>query len=284
MDLKQIINETINTYLTEHRDIVYELDVACDIINEAYKSPNDVWFVEICSRLKDNRKYNIRHNLQNGDPRMKWWKPIQDRRDTDGKKQNSVGYAIIHGRTKEEAVKCLQNAIVHLHPWAARIAGKNTLISYGHMEAIIEACNTFFARAYMNINPRGLKEAIQYARHCKTVGLFQARELLHALGQRKENDDPTVKWTELRPWGMIDCDIDGIEGQQALEKFLAQNGITPFRTYLSHDGKHYILKTRDAQRLNFDFLQKYATTNVKGDPNCEFKGDARMILYSPIGV
>ena len=116
------------------------------------------------------------------------------------------------------------------------------------------------------------------------MGLFRGRELQHRMGQAKENDDATVKWTVLRPWGMIDCDVDNKQAQAELENYLKDNNIEPFDSYESHDGKHYILKTRDASKLDFSFLEKYNSRNRKNDPNCEFKGDAKMILYSATGV
>lgn len=44
-------------------------------------------------------------------------------------------------------------------------------------------------------------------------------------------DDVNVKWTKVRPWGLIDCDIDDANAQKELESYLLKNGIKPEMKY-----------------------------------------------------
>lgn len=276
-----VINEA--RLLREHKDIVDEFDVAVDLIREQWTSPDDAWYVKIDARYKDFRGYNRRHGYNYGNPRMIYWKQV-DR--TDGtRRENHVGFVIITGKTADEAVNNLLNCTVKLNPWAAKQMRTREVTSKdGKGGAIRQVCDQFFARAYMTINPRSLSVSRNKAEDYKRKGIFRGREINHALGQSKADDDPTIKWTALRPYGLIDCDVDNEKGWKELEDFLDRNGIKPFRTYLSHDGKHYVLKNRDAQKLNFGFMKKYDTNNRPGDPNVLFKGDANMLLFSAVGV
>lgn len=278
--------------LLEHRNIVNELQTAIDVIKEGWKSPDDVWWIKIEQRLKDYKHFNTRHNYAPGSPNFKHWGPVNGH-DSMGRsnrmmdsthRENHVGYVIVRGKTADDAVNSLKYATVHLHPWTLKYYKKPIETSNGNMEAIVKVCNFFFSRAYMVLSPRSMKQVIDRARIDKQIGRFPGREFHHRIGQPKEYNDRNNNWEQLHPWGMIDCDVDDVNGQKDLERFLAKNNITPFRSYLSHDGKHYLFKDRSPKNLNFGFMAKYGTLNRAGDPPCEFKGDANMMIYSATGV
>lgn len=280
--IMESIRRSVKNALYEHRNVIYNLDSCVRVIEAQWESPDDQWMVVIEQRLKDYKHYNQNHKFNFGDKGFKKWSKINSIDGTH--RENHVGYVLVKGNTKEECVDSLKHAVVHLNDWAAKMVGRKDIPSQGAMEGVIEICNRFFARAYMNINKRSGKMVDDRIAKDKAMGLFKGRELQHRMGQAKENDDATVKWTEIRPWGMIDCDVDDAKAQAELEKYLKDNGIEPFDQYESHDGKHYILKTREAAKLDFSFLAKYNSRNRRNDPNCEFKGDAKMILYSPTGI
>ena len=281
-EVRKIASEYLKKSLCEHRNVIYNLDKCIKVIEEQWETSDDSWMVFIEQRLKDFKHYNQNHNMDFGDKGFRQWRRINSIDGTH--RENHVGYVLVKGNTKEECVNSLKNAVVNLNDWAARVMGTKKVHSQGAAEAVIEVCNRFFARAYMVINKRSTKMVDDRVQKDKAMGLFRNRELAHRMGQPKENDDATVKWTVLRPWGMIDCDVDNKDAQNELEQYLKVNNIIPFDEYESHDGKHYILKTRDAAKLDFSFMEKYASRNRRNDPHCEFKGDAKMILYSPTGV
>ena len=132
-------------------------------------------------------------------------------------------------------------------------------------------------------------ETNQYADYLKQKGSERYREFQFAAESQKQYDDATNKWTEKRPFGLIDCDIDDVQAQQELEDYLAQNNIKIFAKYESHDGMHYILPNRDAAKLDFKrFDVKYrpvnaAVTRRASDEMVTFKGDACLLLYSACG-
>ena len=69
----------------------------------------------------------------------------------------------------------------------------------------------------------------------------------------------------------------------------SRNFSVKFDKYQTHDGVHYVLNSRDAERLNFSkFDAKYRTQNAaktrrNSDPMVLFKGDACILLYSACG-
>ena len=154
----------------------------------------------------------------------------------------------------------------------------------GNAEALKTVCNNFFARSYITINKRSMKDTLNVARRDKSTGLFRGREFHHRVGQTRTGIDSSgVNWEIKRPLGLIDCDIDNQRAQAELDKYLKQNGITPLLKRPSHDGMHYIISIKDAKGLDFSFLDRYATNNRPGDPNVLFKPDANLIVYSAVG-
>lgn len=279
MNIDRIIRENIQMLIDEsHLKVVDNIDEVVKLLESGWKSGDDVWWVKIEARLKDYKKYNMR----NPNRKPKWWKQVNGPDGT--KRENHVGYVIVRGATKEACVRSLKNAVVHLNPWAARQIGSKTVYSNGNAEAIRMVCNNFFARAYITINSRSMQNTIDKARDDKKNGLFRGREFHHRVGQSRSGIDPSgVNWTVNRPLGLIDCDVDDVQAQQELDNYLASKGIQPLFRKPSHDGMHYVIKIKDAEGLDFSFMDKYATGNRAGDPNVLFKPDANLLLYSAIG-
>lgn len=269
--------------LEAHKNVIFDLAGGIDFIEKYWESPDDMWWIEIEQRYKDFRNHNRRNNKVPGSSSFKKWTRVPG---SDGKGNgNHVGYVIIRGRTKEEAKKSLLNAVVHLNPWAAQKFGKKIVTSNGYMEAIIDVCNFFFARAYMTINKRSINSVLDRAKSDVKVGLFKGREFHHRAGQPKEGNDGQVDWDKERPILFIDCDIEDEGGRRELDSFLKKNNIDIIRKIESHDGVHYF--TTDTRVLNLDFSwldRKYRVNNRRiDDPMVLVKHDAKMLLYSPCG-
>ena len=282
--LRSIVSESIRNVLMEaHLKVVDNIEDIKEYVRLTWKSPNDIWWIEIDSRKKDHINYNKRNA---GDGKKKWWNRVKG---PDGlQNKNIAGYAIVRGRTAEDAAKSIDNMIVHLNPWAEKDAGSKELYSNGGCEAIKTACRMFFARAYITVNQRDILSTVDRARQDRKQGLFKGREFHHRAGQIKTGTDSSgFNWTVDRPNGVVDCDIDNAQAQAWLDNYFKQQGVTVQFRKPSHDGMHYVISIEDAKKCDFDYilrsLRKYDTNNVKGDPPVLFKPDARLILYSAVG-
>lgn len=279
--LHEIIQESIYNVLNEdHLKVVDNIATVIDWVNENWTGPDDMWWIEIDQRKKDFRNFNKRNHTTRRNE--KWWSRVSGPDGTS--RANHVGYVIVRGNTKEACVDSIRNAVVHLHPWAAKQMGTKMVRSNGNAEAIKIVCNTFFSRAYMTINQRSMNQTINRARQDKETSLFGNRAFHHRAGQSRSGIDSSgFNWTLTRKYGLIDCDIDNVQGQQELEDYFRKNNVKVLKKMQSHDGMHYILPIEDAKGLTFNFMNKYDTNNKPGDPSVLFKPDANMIVYSPIG-
>lgn len=279
--ISNILNETISSLIESHLPIVDNIDDIVNMVGESWKSPDDVWWIKFDSRLKDFKNYNKR----NPDKPNKWW-TFQDKTDST-RRENHVGYVIVRGATREACQDSIRNAVVHLNPWAAKHFGTNLVYSNGNADAIRTVCNAFFARAYITINSRSMSNTIQKARMDKNsngYNPFKGREFHHRVGQARTGIDGSgVNWSVIRPYGLVDCDVDNPQAQAELEQYFKDNGVDIKLKRQSHDGMHYIIPIDQAKNLNFDFMDKYSTNNRRGDPNVLFKPDANIIVYSPVG-
>lgn len=286
MDLiKKILKEELNKFiiLEAHLKEVDNLSDMANFVSSTWSSPNDVWWIKIEQRFKDFKKYNIRH----GGKMLKRWQRVQGPDGTS--RENHVGYVIVRGRTKEDAVNSIYNAVVHLNPWAAKVMKTKNMYSNGRGEAILQVCNTFFARAYITINSREMDATIDRARKDKQIKLFRGREFHHRVGQARIGVDKSgVDWSKQRPYGLVDCDVDNIQAQTWLESYFAQKGVNVKMKKPSHDGMHYIISIDDGNKCDWDYINKYMSRNYHcpnrpGDPPVLFKPDANIMLYSNIG-
>lgn len=262
--------------LNEHVNEIWQLDTAIQLIDKQWQSPDDFWYVYIAQRGKDN--LGTFHKIGNNDNSAKF-------------RVNFIGYGVVSGNTKNEAIDNLKHIKMTINrSYQDKISNKGRIVkeieSPRDLSAITFLCNKFNARCYMTINKRSMTDATNYANSLKQRGREPGAEFQFAAGRQMDKDDANVKWTQVRPWGLIDCDIDDKQAQQELEQFLAKNGITPEAKYESHDGMHYLFSTRDAQRLNYDYFDKKYRNNTgrrNTDPMVLFKGDACMLLYSACG-
>ena len=280
--INNILNETISSLFESHLPIVDNIDAIVGMIGEQWTSPDDVWWIKIEARIKDYMNYSKRRKP---DEPVRWWKRQSQVDSTN--RENHVGYAIIRGHTKEACQDSLRNVVVHLNPWAARVFGRDLVYSYGNSEAIRTVCNKFFARSYITINHRSMSNTIDRAKMDKANNYhnpFKGREFHHRVGQARTGIDSSgINWTVLRPYGLVDCDVDNEQAQAELERYFADNNVEIKLKKQSHDGMHYIIPIDQAKNLNFDFMDKYSTNNRRGDPNVLFKPDANIIVYSPVG-
>ena len=276
--IQTIIKECINNFLMEeHLKIVDNIHEIAEFVYNNWESDDDVWWLKIDARLKDVRNYNNRTTGR---------KKIWDRRfDADGTSRDKhVGYVIVRGRTREECANSILNAVVLLNPWAAKEYGSRYVYSKGNAEAIREVCNYFFARSYLTINKRSMKEVLDIARHMKMSPVANGREFHNAIGRPKKGVDfYGVDWTKKRPLGLIDCDVDDVKAQGELEDYLRKNNVTVYLKRQSHDGMHYIISIEDAKKLDFSFMGKYSSNNRMGDFNTKFKADSSILVYSAVG-
>lgn len=281
-DLKGLIGNIVLEVLTEdHLPVVDNIESIVEMVGEQWTSPDDVWWIKIEARIKDYMNYSKRRTP---DQPVRWWKP-KSRVDSTNR-ENHVGYVIVRGHTREACQNSILNAVVHLNPWAAKEFGRDKVYSYGNAEAIRTVCNKFFARSYITINHRSMSNTIDRARMDKTSGRnpFKGREFHHRVGQTRTGIDSTgVNWSIIRPYGLVDCDVDNEEAQAELERYFADNHIEVKLKKQSHDGMHYIIPIEQAKNLDFSFMDKYSTNNRKNDPNVLFKPDANIIVYSPVG-
>ena len=283
--IRKILREEINRFILSeaHLKKVDNLKDMQDFVAETWTSPNDVWWIKIEQRYKDFRKYNARR----GGQMYKRWEQVKGPDGTG--RENHVGFVIVRGRTKEDAVNSILNAVVHLNPWAARIMDSNILKSHGGGEAIKIACNAFFARAYITINRRSMDATINRARADKKAGLFRGREFHHRVGQSRTGVDKSgVDWSKERPYGLVDCDVDNAQSQAWLENYFVQKGVKIAKKRASHDGMHYLITIEDAKKCDWDYINKYMEKNYQcpnrpGDPPVLFKPDANIMLYSNVG-
>lgn len=280
---RQLIENIIDEALNEaHLPIVDNIEDVIKWVGEHWTSPDDVWWIKIEARLKDYMNYNRRNPNAN---HKRWWK-FQNKVDSTHR-ENHVGYVIVRGHSSEACQNSIRNAVVHLNPWAAKQFGSDTVYSNGNAEAIKMVCNRFFARSYITINNRLMSNTVDRAKMDKQntkYNPFKGREFHHRIGQTRTGTDTSgINWNIIRPYGLVDCDVDNAQAQQELEKYFADNNVDILLKKPSHDGMHYIITIEQAKNLDFGFMDKYSTNNRKGDPNVLFKPDANIIVYSPVG-
>ena len=279
-DIRNMVLEATRVMLNEHVDEIYNIDTAIKLIEEQWKSPDDFWYVYISQRKKDN---------------LTTFKKNHGAAGSHNFRVNFIAWGVVSGNTKEEAIESLKNIKMNInYDYQNDVSSRGKKIqslqskSYP-LQSVIYLCNKFNARCYMTINKRSMVETNQYADYLKQKGSERYREFQFAAGAQKQYDDATNKWTEKRPFGLIDCDIDDVQAQQELEDYLAKNNIKIFAKYESHDGMHYLLPNRDAAKLDFKgFDVKYRPVNATvtrraSDPMVTFKGDACLLLYSACG-
>lgn len=284
--LKNIIKESIidsiydKQQLNEHVDEIYNINSAKKIIDSQWESPDDFWYVYISQRKKDNIHSFVKNHGSAGSRNFR---------------VNFIAYGVVSGNTKEEAIKSLENIKMEInYDYQDKVSEKSNRITTMSsdlfpLQSVVVLCNKFNARCYMTVNKRSMSETNTYAQSLKSQGKEKHREFQFAAGRQMTHDDKTNAWSKKRPYGLIDCDIDDPIAQKELEDFLSKNNIKVFDKYPSHDGMHYVLQNRDAEKLDFSiFDKKYRPQNAKqtrrnSDPMVLFKGDACILLYSACG-
>ena len=256
--------------LDEHIAVIDNTTDAQKMVGMQWSDPDDVWFIQVTQRKKDFRNYNKRHGGSS-----KWWSRVSGPDGTS--RENFVGYGLVQGATKQEAMDSLKNITIHLNPWAARIIGKNDVDSNGGMEAIYSICDKLWARAYITINKRSLKRTQRIAKNRPNDPRAFEKEL--SRNHRDQN---------YYPWSMTDMDIDHPNAWSETDTALSKLNINPVISHGSHDGKHYFFNDRAI--MNYDehspefapIARKYAANKQPGEA-FTMKYDAKMIIYSPCG-
>ena len=278
--LKYILGVGSKIALNEHVNEIYNVNAGIKLIDAQWESPDDFWYIYITQRKKDNRDTFVKNHNASGS------KTFGD---------NYIAYGIVQGNTKDEAIECLKNIKMNINrEYYDKISNKGNIVTSVEstsfpIQSIVMLCNRFNARCYMAVNKRSMSETTGYADSLKRRGMERGREFQFAAGRKMVHNDPTSEWTKKRPYGLIDCDIDDPQAQKELEDLLAQNNIPIFDKYPSHDGMHYVLNSRDAERLDFTRFDKVyrkgnaAPTRKNSDPMVLFKGDACILLYSACG-
>ena len=255
--------------LNEHVAVIDNTGDAQKMIGLQWKSPDDVWFIQVTQRKKDFRSYNKRHGGTS-----KWWKRVPGEDGTS--RENFVGYGLVQGNSAQEAMDNLKNITIHLNPWAAQIIGKNDVTSNGGMEAIYTLCDTLWARAYITINSRSLSRTKRIASRSSDPRALE-KEL------SRNHRDP-----KFSPWSMIDMDIDDPNAWSETDTALQKINLNPTIMHNSHDGKHYFFNNRGIMNYTEHspefrpIAKKYAASKQPGEA-FTMKYDAKMIIYSPCG-
>ena len=266
--ISRVVKEVIREI---HLPVVDNIPEVVNFVSSHWESPDDVWWLKIDARAKDVRNYNIRHPNQ-----KKEWvrKSYLDSTSID----NHVGYVIVRGRNREECAKSILNAVVLLNPWAAREYGSRYAYSNGNAEAIKNICNFFYARAYITLNKRSMEEVLTTTRQLRGGNFKNGREFHRTIGKmRRPSDDSKVIY------GLVDCDKNDANGQKELADYLAGKNIDVPIDKPSPDGVHKVIRVKDAEGLDFRFMDKYPTNNKPHDPNTKFKADASFLVYSALG-
>lgn len=286
--IRRVVRENIKKKKLEEeivRPLVNNMMSILSIIDRTWKSPDDLYYIKIDQRFKDFRNFNVDKGFNTHDRGAKRWKQEDPSGKDSTKRENHVGYCIVRGRTKEDCKENALNVTVHLNPWAAKIYGTSTLHSHGGMEAIIEICHRFFARAYMVINPRSMQRTIDRAREDKKIGRFRGREFNHRAGQSKSGFDGTTDWDKIYPDALIDCDISDPKAWRDVENLLKANGCQIYNKMKSHQGIHFIVNYDECKNIDFTpIMNAYPSFNKPGDPAILLKHDANTMVYSPAGV
>ncbi|MBP5723238.1 MAG: hypothetical protein J6X18_06670 [Bacteroidales bacterium] len=266
--LSRILAE--NGMIDEHIAVIDNTSDAQKLVGLQWNNPDDVWFVQVTQRKKDFRSYNKRHGGTS-----KWWSRVPGPDGTS--RENFVGYGLVQGSTKQEAMDSLKNITIHLNPWAAKIIGQTDVKSNGGMEAIYSICDKLWARAYITINKRSLSRTQRIAKNRPNDPRAFEKEL--SRNHRDEN---------YYPWSMTDMDIDHPNAWSETDSALNKISINPVISHGSHDGKHYFFNDRKIMKYSehspefAPIAKKYAANKQPGEA-FTMKYDAKMMIYSPCG-
>ena len=247
--------------------VIDNINDVIDFVMMNWESSDDVWWLNIDVRLKDINNYNRCH-----DTGKKVWymKSIID--STSG--ENHVGYVIVRGRNVEECIGSILNAIVILYPWSAKEYGSRYVYSSGNGEAIKDVCNFFYARAYITLNKRSMKDVVAESRRIRCSGIGDnVRVFQRVIGRSRE----------IGLYGLIDCDVNDYGGNNELNDYLRENNVSVLIDRPSPCGFHKVIRSKDADGLDFGFMDKYSTNNKPYDRNTKFKPDASFLVYSALG-
>ena len=296
--------------LLEHVDTVNNIEIAKKIIMDNWKSPDDYWFVSIVQRYKDN--YNVLDNTN---------KPIFVKQknysssDYEMGKKNFIGYCIIMGNTVDEAVNSLLNPTIYVfNLWAKNFNMQNTIpCNDNKFGNIIKICNSFNARAYMNINPKSYHKNTNRELIVNQMTPIKVKQVVG-------KEDPYSKEVKFHyistsgsysdknsPFYLIDCDIDDEKIVNKIKQLLKNYGINISYQYASHNGYHIIFDVRsvsndpkmirktvseiktklegfgrmidkNGKELDFSNTQKKTQEWM-----VELEHDKNILLYSPVG-
>ena len=303
-------NESImrNKYLIEGVEAINNLDIAINIIKTQWNSPDDYWYVKILQRQKDNSNVIDDEGnsiFTNGSPWL------------DGDKHdNRIGYAIIKGNTKEEAINSLLNATVTIFDsWIDFIGKKYIANNDGNIGAIIQVCRAFNARAYMTSYKRSFNSFKD--REPKKNGVMP-NAILNLAGKtdpssRERVFDHLTNHQRIgsNPYYLIDCDDEDEKIHNKVLTFLeTKYNIRPLNVYRTHNGIHFLIDLSKAVRqednvpvtsvtimntfaneINHYFKTLYGNeakirkgTKREQENPIELEHDKPIILYSEVGV
>ena len=295
-------------YLFEGPQVINNLDKAIEIINTQWSSPDDYWYVKILQRKKDN------DNVVDDEGRSIF---VNGSAWVDGDKDdNRIGYVVVKGNTKEEAINSLLNATVTIFDsWVDFVGNKHISSNDGNIGSIIEVCRAFNARAYMSSYKRSFDSFRN--REPKKSGMMPGA-ILGLAGKtdpssRERVFDHLTNHQRIgsNPYYLIDCDDESENVQTQILDFLKNDyNIEPLQSYKTHNGVHFLVDLSKAIRkkdnmpvknttvmnefageINYYLKTLYGNeTKVrKGDKRgqenpAELEHDRPIILFSEVGI
>ena len=295
-----------NKILTEHVDTVFNLDIAAKIIRDTWESPDDYWYISILQRRKDNDQVV-------DDFGKSIFVSQSNRQKFDGgnERANAIGYAIISGRTMEEALNALYCPTVNIFPIWINTLGMGRVIKCGDnkIENIVRICDTLNARAYMNIYK---KSYIENSSREPGTDLMTPVKIQQLRGKSDfDSKEKVFNFYSSRsnkpsaPFYLVDCDLEDNASQNKVVSILKKYGITPDYQYQTHNGCHFIFDIRKLnlgakeakhvlKNLKYEFESTFGVINpdAKVDAkginktqlsDVELEHDKKMILYSSVG-
>lgn len=239
--------------LNEHNDVVNNFDLAKRIILETWETPEDFWYVSISQRMKDN--YNVRDDDGREIFRQKKFAGTSY-------KVNQIGYAIIQGQTRDDAVNSLFNSVVHILPQWINTVGSKTVNS------IINACEMMNARAYMKSEKKNINDELNSSKGFKPNGVTP-KDIKMLCGNTDDNSVKVIMNYRMNRsdrnsnMALVDCDIDDDNSLNKVLSMLNDFNIKPYECTPSHNGYHILFDKRQISSNKTEIKNTIAQLNQR---------------------
>ncbi len=276
--LNNIINESVKRILTEHYDIINNVEYCQDIIKQQWQNPENYWFISIMKRGKDNHNMIVNNN-----------DIVNNYNDI------LIGYAIVKGNTVEETIQSLLYPTIHYYNNNGIIeCPKNQILGN-----VIELCNQTNARAYFTQRLDNFTKVKNTEYKPNRFTPKYIRDISDLYDDKSEKIKFMYKTihnkTQKKDIQLVDCDIDDENIALEISNILKDNGIEKVKILPSHNGYHIFfnaqeLYKRDIKLKDFNnhinniLLKKYGE-QTKNNPYVKIEPStfSNILLYSAAG-